>query len=401
MSTSAKVKIVSAAVAALFMLIVLATLWGGLIGHNDNQNWQVCQSVTGKMTVIDTAGYYFKGFATVTTYPRSMQAYYSASTKEGGPQDDSIRVTFNDSGTAHISSFVKVQLPSTEAERLMLHQDFNANIVNVSDAVKAHLTNCIKSTGPMMSASENQASRKAEFNQVVEEQLTQGLFEMRRTEVELKDVAEAAQVGPDGKPVASEKKAHVMATEIVLGDNGKPVIVQPSPLARYKIAILQFSVTETQYDEKTLEQFAAKKESYLKAEQAKAERQQEYQQRLMVTEKGLRQVAEITAEENQKKARALITKTQAVTVAEQAVEVASKAKNEADMLKQIAQVKSETAEINKRATISAAEAKQKEIELGGGLSQKDQILATIKADLDVKVAEALAHVQVPGTVIIG
>src|SRR5208337_4957165 len=124
----------------------------------------------------------------------------------------------------------------------------------------------------------------------------------------------------------------------------------------------------------------AKKESYLKAEQAKAERQQEYQQRLMVTEKGLRQVAEITAEENQKKARALITKTQAVTVAEQAVEVASKAKNEADMLKQIAQVKSETAEINKRATISAAEAKQKEIELGGGLSQKDQILATIKAD---------------------
>ncbi len=414
MSTSAKVKIVSAAIAALFMLVVLATLWGGLIGHNDNQNWQVCQSVTGKVSVIDGAGYYFKGFATVWTYPRAIQAYYSQSTKEGGPQDDSIRVTFNDGGTAHISSFVKVQLPTTEAERLLLHQDFNANPTNILDAVRSHLTNCIKSTGPMMSASENQASRKAEFNQVVEEQLQQGLFEMRRTEVELKDVSEAAapQAGPDGKPVAAEKKAHVMATEVVLGDNGKPNIVQVSPLARYKIGILQFSVTETQYDEKTLEQFAAKKESYLKAEQAKAERQQEYQQRLMVTEKGLRQVAEIKAEENQKKERALIqatqaaevaviTKTQAVTVAEQAVEVASKAKNEADMLKQIAQVKAETAEINKKATISAAEAKQKEIELGGGLSQKDQILATIKADRDVKVAEALAKVAVPSTVIIG
>jgi hypothetical protein len=412
MSTSAKVKIVSAAVAALFMLIVLATLWGGLIGHNDNQNWQVCQSVTGKVSIIDTAGYYFKGFATVWTYPRSMQAYYSASSKEGGPQDDSIKATFNDGGTAQISSFVKIQLPTTEAERLMLHQDFNANPANIVDAVRAHLTNCIKSTGPMMSASENQASRKSEFNQVVEEQLTQGLFEMRRTEVELKDIAEAAPVGPDGKSVAGEKKAKVMATEIVVGDNGKPIIAQISPLARYKLAILQFSVTETQYDDKTLEQFAAKKESYLKAEQAKAERQQEVQQRLMVTEKGLRQVAEIKAEENQKKERALIqatqaaevaviTKTQAVTVAEQAVEVASKAKAEADMLKQIAQVKAETAEINKKAAISAAEAKQKEIELGGGLSQKDQILATIKADRDVKVAEALAKVGVPSTVIIG
>ena len=412
MSTSAKVKIISAGIAALFVLIVVSVLWGGMVGHNDNQNWQVCQSVTGKMTVIDTAGYYFKGFATITTYPRSMQAYYSASTKEGGPQDDSIKVTFNDSGTAHISSFVKIQLPGTEAERLLLHQDFNANVTNVTDAVKAHLTNCIKSTGPMMSASENQASRKAEFNQVVEEQLSQGLFEMRRTEVELKDVTEAAQVGPDGKPVASEKKAHVMATEIVSGDNGKPVIVQPSPLARYKIGILQFSVTETQYDDKTLEQFAAKKESYLKAEQAKAERQQEYQQRLMVTEKGLRQVAEITAEENQKKARALIqanqaaevaviSKTQAVTAAEQKVEVAAKSQAEAETMKKIAQIKAETAEIDKKATIAAAEARKQEIELGGGLSEKEKILATIKADRDVKVAEALAKVAVPGMVICG
>ena len=322
-------------------------------------------------------------------------------------------MTFNDGGTAHISSFVKVQLPTTEKERLLLHQDFNANPANILDAVRSHLTNCIKSTGPMMSASENQASRKAEFNQVVEEQLTQGLFEMRRTEVELKDVAEAApQVGPDGKPVTAEKKAHVMATEVVLGDNGKPIIVQTSPLARYKIGILQFSVTETKYDEQTLAQFSAKKESYLKAEQAKAQRQEEYQQRLMVTEKGLRQVAEIKAEENQKKERALIqatqaaevaeiTKTQAVTVAEQKVEVAAKAQAEAETLKKIAQIKAETAEIDKKATISAAEAKQKEIELGGGIAEKDRILATIKADRDAKVAAALAGIKVPGVVIVG
>jgi hypothetical protein len=410
---NAKIKLVAAGLATLFVLAVVGILWSGMIGHNDSQNWQVCQSVTGKITVIDSAGYYFKGFATIWTYPRSMQAYYSESAKEGGPQDDSIRVTFNDGGTAHISSFVKVQLPTTEKERLLLHQDFNANPANILDAVRSHLTNCIKSTGPMMSASENQASRKAEFNQVVEEQLTQGLFEMRRTEVELKDVAEAApQVGPDGKPVTAEKKAHVMATEVVLGDNGKPIVVQTSPLARYKIGILQFSVTETKYDEQTLAQFSAKKESYLKAEQAKAQRQEEYQQRLMVTEKGLRQVAEIKAEENQKKERALIqatqaaevaeiTKTQAVTVAEQKVEVAAKAQAEAETLKKIAQIKAETAEIDKKATISAAEAKQKEIELGGGIAEKDRILATIKADRDAKVAAALAGIKVPGVVIVG
>jgi hypothetical protein len=413
LSLPAKVKITCALLAVMVVLIVTGILWSGMIGHNDSQNWQVCQSITGKVSIIDSSGYYFKGFATIWTYPRAMQAYYSASTKEGGPQDDSIRVTFNDGGTAHISSFVKIQLPTDNEHRMLMHQDFNANPANVLDAVRSHLTNCIKSTGPMMSASENQASRKAEFNQVVEEQLAKGLFEMRRTEVELKDVSESTpQPGPDGKPITTEKKAHVMATEVVLGDNGKPVIVQASPLDRYRIGILQFSVTETQYDEQTLAQFAAKKESYLKAEQAKAQRQEEYQQRLMVTEKGLRQVAEIKAEENQKKERALIqatqaaevaviTKTQAVTAAEQKVEVAAKAQAEAETLKKIAQIKADTAEIDKKATISAAEAKQKEIELGGGLAEKDRILATIKADRDAKVAAALAGIKVPGVVIVG
>jgi len=55
-----------------------------------------------------------------------------------------------------------------------------------------------------MSASENQASRKSEFNQVVEEQLVKGLFEMRRTEVELGDMGQMEATGnldANGKPI--------------------------------------------------------------------------------------------------------------------------------------------------------------------------------------------------------
>ena len=409
------IKLVAAGIASVLVLVILAIMWFGMIGHNNTQNWQVYQSVSGNIQIIDTAGYYWKGFGTVWTYPRSMQAYYSESPKEGGPQDDSIRVTFNDGGTAHISSFVKIQLPTDAEHRLLLHQDFSANPANILDAVRSHLTNCIKSTGPMMSASENQASRKAEFNQVVEEQLVRGLFEMRRTEVELKDVSEAAvtaQVGPDGKPLTVDKKARVMATEVVLSPDGKPIIVQVSPLERYRIGILQFSITETKYDQQTFAQFAAKKESYLAAEQAKAQRQQEYQQRLMVTEKGLRQVAEIEAAENQKKKQAtiqaeqqrevaVIASEQAVIQAQQKVAVAAKAKAEAETLQEIARIEAATAELKKKATISAAEAKQKEIELGGGIADKDRILATIRAERDAKVAAALAGVRVPGVVIVG
>jgi hypothetical protein len=387
---------------------------GGLLGYNNTHEYQVYQSLTGNVSIIDNPGYYYKGFGTVWTYPRSMQCYYSASHKEGGNEDDSIRVTFNDGGTAKISSFVKVQFPTSPEHRLLLHQDFSANPANVADAVRSHLVNCIKSTGPMMSASENQASRKAEFNQVVEEQLVKGLFEMRRTEVELADTSQmeaTGAIGPDGKPIMQEKKTKVAATEIVL-DGGKPVVVQVSPLDRYKIGIIQFSVTETEYDEQTLQQFAAKKQSYLAAEQAKAQRQEEQQQRLMIVEKGLRQVAETEAAANLEKKKAtvaaqqqqevaVIKKQQAVTEAQQKVEVAEQERKEAETRKAIAALKAETAEIDKKATIAAAEAKQKEIELGGGLSEKDKILATIKAERDAKVAEALAGIKTPSVVIVG
>jgi hypothetical protein len=414
LSTATKVKFAAAGIVTIFALVMIGILWGGLAGYNNTHEYQVYQSITGSVSVIDGPGYYFKGFGTVWTYPRSMQCYYSASHKEGGPGDDSIRVTFNDGGTAQISSFVKIQFPTDAEHRLLLHQDFSANPKNVADAVRSHLTNCVKSTGPMMSASENQAARKAEFNQVVEEQLVKGLFEMRRTEVELNDMGQleaTGNVGADGKPIMKEKKAKVAATEIVLKD-GKPVVVQVSPLERYKIGIIQFSVTETEYDSQTLQQFSAKKQSYLAAEQAKAQRQEEQQQRLMIVEKGLRQVAETEAAANLEKKKAtvaaeqqqevaVIKKRQAVTEAQQKVEVAEQEKKEAETRKSIAQIESETAELKKKATISAAEAKQKEIQLGGGISEEKKVLATIAAERDAKVASALAGIKTPGVVIVG
>ncbi len=414
MRTASKIKLYAALGASLFALILIIGLWGGLVGHNDDQNWQVLQSVSGNVSIVDNPGYYGKWFGTVWTYPRTLEGEYSSHPLEGDPTDSSIRVTFNDGGTAQVSSYTKVQLPVTKDARRKLHQDFQGNPVNILDAIRAHLVNCIKASGPIMSASQNQAARKAEFNQIVEGQLSDGLYKMRQTQVTLNDLTEIVNVGvdADGNALTEEKKAVVQATQIVNGQDGKPVIIQASPLKTYDINIMQFSITNMDYDPKTLEQFAAKKESFLNAERSKAQRQEEVQQRLMVQEKGLRQVAEIRAEENQKKERALIqaaqaeevaeiAKRQAVIAAEQKVEVALQGLAENETLRDIAGIKAETAELDKKAVISAAEAKQKQIEIGGGLTEKERVLAEIQAQRDVEVAIALATVKTPSVVIAG
>jgi hypothetical protein len=399
--------------AALVLVIGLIGLYG-IVGHNNDQNWQVLQSPGGTVTVIDQPGYYFKGFGTVWTYPRTMEAFYSSHPDENNGTDESIRVTFNDAGNAQVSSYVRVQLPTDTEKRRLMHRDFQANTDYIKGAIRAHLVNCIKASGPVMSASENQSSRKAEFNQIVEEQLAQGLFKMRRTSITLDDLVEIEDGGFDeaGNKVVREKKAVVQATEIVNDASGRPIVIQPSPLSHYGLSILQFSITDIDYDAQTLAQFSAKKESYLNAERSKAQRQEEVQQRLMIEEKGRRQIAEIEAEENQKKAKALIQaqqaaevaeidKKRAVTDAQRKVEVAMQSQREAETLKQIAKIEADTAELKKAATISVAEGKQKEIELGGGISDEKRVLAEIAAKRDVNVAEALSKVNVPSTVIVG
>jgi hypothetical protein len=83
---------------------------------------------------------------------------------------------FNDSGNADVGAYARIELPTSPEKRLLLHKDFQGNPENIKGAIRAHLVNCVKASGPVMSASENQSSRKSEFNQIVEEQLKLGLL---------------------------------------------------------------------------------------------------------------------------------------------------------------------------------------------------------------------------------
>lgn len=403
-------RIVAAGVSAFLALLFAVVVFNKCFDYNHATTWQVYQPMRGAASIVDKPGWYWKGFGSVTTYPRMLEASYLAT----ADRDESIRTTFNDGGTAQVSAFVRVKLPLDSGLRMQLHQDFQGNPENIKPSIGAHLTNCIKASGPVMSASENQASRKAEFNQIIEEQLSRGLFKMRRTKIELDDVVEIADAGTDkdGNKVTEEKKAVVAATEIIVDKDGTPIIIQPSPLLTYDLQVKQFSVLDIDYDQQTLLQFAAKKQSYLNAEQSKAQLQEEVQQALTVREKGLRQIAEIQAVENQKKEKALIeaaqqaevaeiTKKQAVTQASQRVEVAEQSRLEAEKFKEIARIEAETAELKKQRAISEAEAKKQAIEIGGSLSERDRVLAEIEREKAIGVAAELAKTRVPGVVISG
>ncbi len=421
MSPLTKLKITLAALAVL--LVVAGITLFTSFGMNDDHTWTFVQTMTGDTKVVNVAGPYWKGFGSSWHYERNLQVDFTKSGDYGSARnmaDDSVRVTFNDGGTAQISSVLRVTLPVTEPEQRAFHRSFGGNMSNTEQSIYAHLANCIKATGPVMSASENQTARKAEFAQLVEQQLNDGLFQMRRVERQLLD-----QLDKDGKPVM------VLATEVVHGPDGKPVITQASPLKQMGLVVTQFSITETEYDKSTQAQFEAKKQSFLAAEQSKAQREAETQQRFMVVEKGRREMAEYEAKANKEAASAKIDaemkksvagtkadqeKQVATTLAEQEKSVAItqgtreaevakltklKAETEAAQKVAVAELEFKAAELRAKAMKVIAEAEAEQIAKAGKVTEKDRLALEIARDTQIGVAKELSRIAVPAVVIGG
>ncbi len=401
----------------LAIIVGLATFFGA-VGKNDDQNWQVLQYPTGTVQIINTPGYYGRWFGTVTTYPRNWQVEYNDKEKTG---DWATKVTFNDGGWAHMDSIIRFASPTDTDKQRAFHRLFAGSEKNVEAAVWAHLADAMKSSGPVMSTSEHQSARRSEYNALVQEQLDKGLFEMRKVEKQLFD-----QVDDKGKPVT------VYATEVVVDAVTKqPSVSKPSPLTDFGIKVTQFSITDVRYDEQTMKQFVTKKEAFLAAENSKAQREKETQERLMVMEKGLREKAEAEAIANTQKAKETINATREKEVAEtnanklksvaeteaaQKLAVAQKTAEEAIVKANQEKTVAETAALrelevakleraaaieNAAKEIALADAKKQSLALGGAISERDRVLAEIAAKRDVEVAGQLSRIATPSTVITG
>ena len=373
-------------IVAFFAAILLFLFF---TGNNNDQSWLVVQYPWGNVTVMDTAGWYFKLGGSTWNYPRNWQVEYDA--------DRAFKVVFNDGGSATMNTMVRFSSPVTLEGKRNFHQLFGGNEESVKAAVWAHLSDAMKSSGPVMSASEHQSARRGEFTALVQDQLQKGLFEMRRVSKTLQD-----QYDDKGKPIT------VYATEVVFeGDVNVQKISRPSPLTDFGIVITQFSITDVVYDDQTQRQFAQKKEAFLAAEGSKAQREKEVQERLMVEERGRREKAETESLALREKAKAVINAQQQKEVEEtnaaRKLSVAQLTKQEAETVAhqelEVARLAKERAKEEAETQVLLASARQKSLQLGGALSEREQILAEIERDKCIGIAKELSKIAVPQFII--
>lgn len=376
------------------ILIPFVAIFGFIFftGSNTDHSWLVVQYPWGNVQVIDTAGWYFKAGGSKWSYPRNWQVEYD--------NEYAFKVVFNDGGSAVMNAMVRFSSPLTIEGKRRFHQLFGGNEASVEAAVWAHLSDAMKSSGPVMSASEHQSARRGEFTSLVQDQLQKGLFEMRRVSKTLQD-----QFDDKGKAIT------VYATEVVFeNENGaKQKIARPSPLTDFGIVITQFSITDVNYDDQTQRQFAQKKEAFLAAEGSKAQREKEVQERLMVEERGRREKAETESLALREKAKAVIKAQQEKEVEEtnasRKLAVAQLTKQEVETVAQqeyeVAKLAKQRAQEEADAQIILAGAREKSLRMGGAISERERILAEIEAEKSIGIAKELAKISVPQFIIGG
>lgn len=399
-------------VAAFALFLVFG--YNFFVGSNDNQNYQIRQAPNGDMTIQDRGGIYIKFWEKIWTNPKVATLIfegpeYADATSQKGEQlkclGESIRVTFNDGGSACIDVFAKVRLPSSDEKRLKLHRETGSDMDKFNSMILANIKRVAKATAPMMSASEHQSARKSEFNDLVETQVQNGMFKMQKFKRASKD-----QFDEKGTPIT------IYVTELVLDDSGMPIIVKRSPLKVYDIQVVQLDIGEVDYDKKTLKAFSTKKESFLKAETSKSQRETEVQERLTIVEKGKKEKAQVEADANKALAKATIEAEQKVMVEEQLklqeetkarkkLEVAKINKLEAETLAQqhlaVAKLGALAAIEEAKSIRILAKAEEDRIKKAGAITERERVLAVIAADARIKVARELAKIKVPSVVMSG
>ncbi len=348
---------------------VLCIIFAGKIFETNRfGNYQIMQAAgTGNISVHNEAGLYLQMFGSIETYPVSEDVDF---------EKENFQVRFNDGSVAKVRGTVKFKMPSDPKKQVELHRDYGTYANVERDLIIRNVGEALSNTATYMVAEDSYASGRATFSDLAMQQLKDGIY---KTSTKMVDVLDT-----DGTKF---KKKEI---RIVYDENNNPVIQKPSLLKHYGIEILQFVVNDFEYDDKINELIARKKDAEQNKVVAMANAEKAKQDAITAEEQGKARIAEA-------RANAEVMKATEVTEAQKRAEVAKiKAEQEKEVARLAAeQAKFEAEKIKARGEAEAFAAKKK---VEAGLTPLEK--ATIEKETKIGIAEALARVKFPDSMVI-
>lgn len=339
------------AFAAVIFGIVMISNMSETVGADEIVVMQ--NPLDGKLNVWATPGWRYQNFGKLTRYKKSQQFWFSSDSKEGGEENQSIKVRFNDGGHANVSGSLRFDLPLDDENVKKLHTKYGSQEAIERALIRTVATKSIYMTGPLMSSKESYAEKRSAFIQYAEDQISHGVYQTTTQEVEITD------------PLSGAKKT-VTVVKLVPDASGKGYARQEaSALEEFGVRVYNFSLNDIKYSDDVEKQIQQQQQAIANVQTAMAQAKKAEQDAITIAKQGEANAAKAKWAQETEKATA-------VTKAEQEKEVAVK---NAEQERDVAKLEREAAE----------QTKQKEILLGEGESAHKSLLMQADGALQAKL----------------
>ncbi len=310
-------------------------------GINNAGHRTVVQYPTGTLYVKFSPGIYPQWFGTAEIYNDVITFDFDKTEADVDSSIDQvgISVRYQDGGTGTVYGKARFSLPSDEETMLHMHKAFRSNRGVSQKLIKSITEEGMNLTAGLMSSEEAYAEKRSIYTQWSSQQISKGKFQTRLEKITTMDEG-------------TGKKVTKNVPVISYGDNGLPIHLD-SDLADYGIVVNGFQITDWDFEVKTLQQIATKREATMAIITAIANAERAKQDAITSEEQGKANVMTAKYEKEVVKEQAIVDaereKEVAVISAEKSVEVARQQKLEAEQKK-----------------LAAAEYKQEQILRGEG-----------------------------------
>lgn len=265
-------------IGALTLSIIGAGIYASNWHSLDNGERAVARNFWGATKVIFEPGPFFNFMGDVEIYPDYMGLDFTTTpshdnSKAGKlPADTEIvdytyapAVKYNEGGIGWVKGNVQFALPGDADKMLSLHKKFKTSS-NLQTSLMLRTTEeALQFTAGLMSSQEAYMTHRTQFRSYAKDQLDNGLYAIKLTKV--------TTMGPDG-----EEQTQELPKPIFDKETGKPLRADTSPIDIYGIKLTQFNIKDWDFEQKTKDQIALKRDAEnevitSKARTAKAEQE--------------------------------------------------------------------------------------------------------------------------------
>lgn len=226
---------------------VAATLYAGkesVLFTNAGYIYVIQNNISGSLTVKSEPGITLRApfFSSVTMYKQIV----TTSFEDKNRTDTTIRVRFADTYIGQIPATFRFKLPLDEMRMKKIHKDFRSEMNLTETLLDRNARDVTVVTATQYTGEEFFQGGLNQFKNQLQDQLTGGIYETERKQVEV-EATELAPVGMNQK-TGGERSLHttkqlVWKTVPILDDAGKEKRVD-NPLAQYGLSVTQVLLTD-------------------------------------------------------------------------------------------------------------------------------------------------------------